>query len=219
MEKETKRQEVTSVEDLKNILLAKGERISKAKRVKSLLEKQKGFIKKKQSLTDFEEPVLDLHTRDGKILTYEKATAGKFVFDHSSGKPRFLELRPSDQEKRDYAGRTVRWYTAHEDRPFAGWDNPIVDSESVALGYDKTKATDLKYQERIESLKNKGKMTWVYIVIGIAIAIAIIGFTYMSWIAPAIREDAMNKAKIASETSVPVAGMILMFIRSKLYKQ
>ena len=56
----------------------------------------------------------------------------------------------------------------------ADWDNPLVDAESVALGYEKIKATDLKYQERIESLKLKSKSAWVWWVIGTALALVIL---------------------------------------------
>ena len=164
---------MAKIQDLIQKLEERGERISKAKKVRSLLQKQKGFLKSKRSLTEFDEPVLFLNRRDGKMDIFEKATAGKFIFDHSTGKPRFIELRPSDQITFDYGDRKVRGYMAHEDRPFAGWDNPIVDSETVMLGYEKTKATDLKYQQKIEELKNAGKMTWLWIVGGLILAIAL----------------------------------------------
>lgn len=202
-----------NVKELTKKLQEKGDKISKATKVRSLLQKQKGLWKDKQSLTDFKEPVLDLHRRNGKIDTYESATAGKFVFEHSNGKSRFIELRPSDQETRDYGDRKIRWYTAHEDRPYAGWDNPIVDGESVMLGYEKTKATDLKYQQAIERLKNQGKMTWVWIIIGIAVAIAIVGFAYMNWIQPALaNKKAVDNSVPQGQTNPPLAGLILLGI-------
>jgi len=182
-------------------LKEKEEKLSKAEKVRSLLTKQRGLLKKKESLTEFDEPVLDLHRRNGNIETYEKATAGKFTFTHSNGEERFIELRPSDQETRDYGGRKVRWYTCHEDRPFAGWENPVVDSETVMLGYEKTKATDLKYQERIQSLKNKAKLTWVWIIIGIAAAIFIIIFAISSF-APELWDRIFHTGKYAVQPVV-----------------
>lgn len=202
------------VKGLQNVLEEKGHKISKAKRVRTLLKKHKGLMKSQQALTEFKEPVLDLHRRDGSIETYEHATAGKFVFTHSNGKERYIELRPCDQETRDYAGKKVRWYTAHEDRPFAGFENPVVDGETVMLGYEKTKATDLKYQERIARLKNQAKFTWVYIILGIAGAFAIGAFAWSTWIAPYLAQKATNTAV----QNAPTAGLILMSLKGGMKK-
>lgn len=196
----------SKAKDLRSILEEKKDRISKAKRVKSLLQKHKKLMGEKQALTDFKEPVLDLHRRNGDIETYEHATAGKFLFTHSNGKERYIELRPSDQGVRDYAGRKIRWYTAHEDRPFAGFEDPIVDGESVMLGYEKTKATDLKYQERIQSLKNKAKMTWVWIILAI-----LGGFALTALLVPDAFWDRMfktGKYAVESGGTPPTAGLI-----------
>lgn len=195
---------------LKEVLEGMGERISKAQRVRSLLQMQKGFWKKQQSLTDFREPVLDLHRRDGRIETYENATAGKFVFTHSNGQERYAELRPSDQEIRDYGAKKVRWYTLYEDAPFANYPNPIVDGESVMIGYEKTKSTDAKYQASLLKLKNEGKIAWVWIIVGIAAAIAIVLFAVSTWGIP----------KAAPQTpSVPVPPIIeflpFLFLKNK----
>lgn len=206
--------------DTINKFKERGDKISKAKRVRSLLQKQKTLMSSKRTLTNFEEPVLFLIRNNGKMDIYEKATAGKFVFEHSSGKSRYLELRPADQISFDYADRKVRGYVAHEDRPYAGWDNPILDSESVMLGYEKTKATDLKYQERIENLKNKGKMTLGWIALYIAGAIAIIGFAYYTWIQPALSAKAVEQAKItAQQVVIPTAGLIWLNIKNKYKKK
>ena len=187
------------------------EKISKASKVKSLLQKQKTLLKSKQSLTDFKEPVLDLCRRDGKIETYEKATAGKFIFTHSTGEERFIELRPEDQRTRDYADKKVRWYIAHEDYPYANFNNPVLDNETVTRGYEMTKTTDLKYEARIQGLRNKGKMTWVYIIIGIAIAIAIGAFAYNTWIVP----SQILKAKAIQPVVAPGVSAILFYIKKK----
>jgi len=192
---------------LLEIMKEKGEKVSKASRVRTLLQKHRSLLKTKEALTDFKEPVLDLYRRNGQIETYENATAGKFLFTHSNGKERYIDLRPSDQCTRDYAGKKIRWYIAHEDRPFAGFENPIVDGESVQLGYEKTKATDLKYQERIQRLQNKAKLTWVWIVLGIAAAVAVVMFAWSTWIAPA------QKANTVAQSAPPVAGII--FLSSK----
>lgn len=204
------------VNELIKKLKEKDEKISKASKVRALLLKQKGLFKKKQSLTDFQEPVLFLVRQNGMMDIYEKATAGKFVFEHSNGKSRFIELRPSDQITFPYGDKRVRCYLANENRPYAGWDDPIVDGESVMLGYEKTKATDLKYQQAIERLKNAGKMTWVWIIIGIAVAVAIVGFAYMSWIQPALEKKALAEAGLKSVA--PTAGIIISIIRNKIGK-
>lgn len=206
--------------DLVKLLEEKNEKISKAKRVKSLLQKQKKLLGTKRSLTQFDEPVLFLVRRDGKMDIFEKATAGKFVYEHSTGKPRFIELRPSDQITFDYGDRKVRGYIAHEDRPFAGFEEPVVDSETVMLGYEKTKATDLKYQEKIESLKNKAKMTWVWIVLGIAGAIVTILFG-ISAFAPDLWDRIFKTGEYAvqnREAVAPSVGIIGLWLKDKFKK-
>lgn len=203
-----------NIKELRDKIIEKEDKLSKAKRVRSLIQKQKGLLKKKQSLTSFDEPVLFLVRRNGKMDILEKATAGKFTFEHSTGNARFIELRPSDQITFDYADRKVRGYVAHEDRPYAGWDDPVVDSESIMLGYEKTKATDLKYQEKIARLKNAGRLTWVWIIIGVAIAIAIVGFAYVNWIQPALERTARAEADIAG-VAPPVAGFIWLTLKKK----
>lgn len=164
---------MNDINKLKELIKERGDKISWASRVRSLLQKQKGLWGKKQSLTNFEEPVLFLQRRDGRLEIYEKATAGKFIFQHSTGQSRYIELRPADQSNFDYNGQKVRCYVCHEDRPFSGWDDPVVDGETVLLGYEKTKATDLKYQERLLAEQRKGRMTWLWVIVGIIGAIAL----------------------------------------------
>lgn len=203
---------------LKQEIEKHGDKISKAERVRSLLQKQKKLWGKKQSLTDFNEPVMDLHRRNGQIETYEKATQGKFIFTHSNGQERYIELRPSDQCTRDYAGKKIRWYVCHEDRPFAGFENPVVDGESVMLGYEKTKATNLKYEEAIAKLKNKGKLAWLWILLGIALFIAIVLFAISNF-APDLWDRMFHTGKYAVQNggqNVPTIGVILISL-SKQY--
>lgn len=200
--------------DLREILLERGDTLSKASRIRMLIAKQKGFWRAKKKLTSFNEPVLFLTRRSGKIDFYENASSGKFVFEHSDGKQRYIELRPSDQGTLNYGDKQVRCYQAHEDRPFSGYENPINDTESVALSMEKIKKTDLKYQERLASLANKGKLTWVWIILGIAGAIAIIGFAYMTWIQPALEKKAIADAQIAIKNA-PTAGLILLSFGKK----
>lgn len=199
-----------TIKELKQKLEERNEKISKAQRVTTLLQKRKRLLKDRESLTDFQEPVLFLVRRDGNMQIHEKATAGKFVFEHSTGNTRFIELRPSDQITFDYADKKVRGYVAHEDRPYGGWDNPIMDSESVMLALEKTKATDLKYQTKMEELKNKNKQTWIYILIGGAIAFLIVAFAYNNWIAP----SQIEKAK-----AIGIPTGIITIIKRKIYKQ
>lgn len=196
-----------TLKEVINKLEERNEKISKAKKIRMLITKQKGLIKKKKSFTEFDEPVLFLNRRDGKIDFYEKATAGKFIFTHSDGKPRYIELRPTDQRTFPYGDKRVRCYIAHEDRPFAEWDNPINDSESVMLGYEKTKATDLKYQAELERLKNKARLTWVWILLAIAGAVIGIAFAYNTWIAPAL--NSREQAQASIQAVAPVVGNII----------
>ena len=123
----------------------KGVKISQANKVRTLLTKQKGLLKKKLSYTDFNEPVLFFTRRNGNTEIYENCTAGKFFFTHSNTKERYVEIRTADQQKMDYGDRKIRCYFGHEDFPFTGWSNPIVDSESIMMALKKVIASNLKY--------------------------------------------------------------------------
>ena len=160
-------------QSLKDKFIENKIKVSKAMEVRSLLQKQKTLWKKKQSLTDFQEPILFFIRRDGTMEVHEKATAGKFLFSHSNGQERYIELRPSDQLSMPYGDRRVRTYVAHEDRPFSGFDNVIMDGETVMNGYTKIKSSDLKYEATLIGLKNKSKMTILWVVGGIILAIAL----------------------------------------------
>ena len=214
MNKQKQNHDGSNVIELYNILDKNKEKFTKATRVMSLLQKQKGLMKKRQSLTNFDEPVLDLHRINGKIETYEKATAGKFIFTHSCGEERFIELRPEDQEIRDYGDKKIRWYSCHENFPFAGWGNPVLDNETVTRGYEMTKATDLKYQERIQGLKNKGKLTWLWVVGGIilAIAFAIMIIPDSFW----NRFGNSGVVKSAVNVAPPTVGLLLLKVKNKI---
>ena len=196
------------IEDLKRLLIEREEKISKASRIKKLIEVQKGFVKRKKNVTNFIEPVLFLARRDGKLEFYEKATAGKFVFEHSNGQTRTIELRPSDQRTMDYGDVKVRCYVSHEDRPYADWDNPIVDSQDVVLGIERINATNLKYQERMENLKLKSKNAWVYWVLGIALAIVIVMFGWAQWGSKIVVKETIEATTKGGSTAPPVSSII-----------
>lgn len=192
------------------LLEKKGYKISLAEEIKSTIQMQKGLLKKKESLTDFDEPLLFLRRGNGnKVETFHKATQGMFVFEHSNGKNRFIELRPEDQLTFPYGEKKIRVYFADENRPYTGWENPVVDGESTSIGIEKVRATDLKYQSKMEELKNKGKLTWVWIVIGLAIALAIGAFAYNTWIVPSQIQKAQALANI------PQVGWILLTTKIK----
>lgn len=217
MEKKKYNHDGSNALKLRSIIEERNRKLSKANRVKSLLQKQKGIIKAKESLTDFKEPVFDLVRRDGRIETYEKATAGNFVFTHSNGEERFITLRPEDQKTRDYADKKIKWYIGHEDYPFANFNNPVLDNEHVSKGYMMTKATDRKYEEKMERLKSQNKMIWVYILLGIAGAIAITLFALNQWGGGLSNLGGSNGG--GSSPSPPTAGMIPIlgsFLKNKI---
>lgn len=204
----------TLAQELFEHLLEQGEQISKAEKVKNLLTMQKKFLKRKQALTDFKEPVLDLRRRDGKIETYERATAGKLVFTHSNGEERYITLRPEDQGTRDYGDKKIRWYQGHEDYPFADWNNPINDSTAVTKGYEMVDATNLKYQERIQGLKNKGKLTWLWVIGGIILALAL-----AITIIPASFWERFGGTTTVVQAAPPTAGMLMIKMKNYCSKR
>ena len=203
------------INELIELIELKKEKTSRATEVRSLLQKQKKLLGSKQTLTNFKEPVLFLKTGN-KIKFYENATAGKFIFEHSNGQARFIELRVSDQCTMPYGDKNVRCYLADENRPYANWESPVVDSESVMLGYEKTKATDLKHQKEIEGLKIKNKKAFIWYLIGFAAAVFIIMMGWSMWVAP--RQEIRAAAKAATKVAPPTAGMIIIYFKG-LFKK
>ena len=111
---------------------------TKAKRIKILLKQHKGLWGKHQELAEFEEPVLMLMRNNRKIEWYDKATQGKFLYTHTDGKERAIELSPQFLHTFDYGKREFKGYICHEDYPTPLPEIPIVTGEMYQMGIEKT---------------------------------------------------------------------------------
>ena len=149
---------------------------SRARRIRLLLKKRKGLIGTYQDTKDFEEPCLLLMRRSRKVEFYEKATQGKFIFEHSDGQERAIELNPQFIHTFDYGKRDFRGYVCHEDYPTPLPDIPVVSAEMYQLGIEKT-LNDIK-KWKAEEMKGIGEM-WFKIRLGIAIVIGVLALAKM----------------------------------------
>lgn len=206
-------------EKLLDKLLNEGEEISKADRIKLLIKAQKGLFKKRSMISDFREPVLFLKRRNGDLEFYDNATKGKFVFKHSNGQERYAELRPQDQLKFNYGERRVRCYLLDEDRPFSGFGDSALDSESIMLAINKVNATKLKYEESLLREKRKGMKAWVWILLAIAGFFAIVIFALGTWGGPIIEKIGGGGTPVSTGGSAPaIPGVVFALIKGKLNK-
>lgn len=150
-------------------------KISQATRRRIIFKTEKKLFKKKQSLSQFEEPILILLRQNGHAEFYENATGGKFYYTHSDKGERFIILDQSFLTTFDYAGNTFKGYICHEDFPTPLPENPIVTTELVAIMYEKI-LNDMKKwkieEEKAKALKIK---SW-------ALLIGVIGGIFLLWI-------------------------------------
>lgn len=211
MERTQNSQPSKELPTLEEVLKKRNYRISRATRVRGLLMKQKKFLGTIKKIIPLKEPVLMLHRRTGRVEYHEDATAGAFPFTHSNGERRFIVLRPSDLEVHDYFGNTFKCYDCHEDRPFAGWENPVVDGESFMRGMEMSKQARMKYEESLMVQKRKMIWAWflgiVVLVLGIALAITLIP---SSWWDKIFNKETVNTAQNAP----PVLGMLVLSARN-----
>lgn len=157
--------------ELKKKLIEQGYVISNAKRVYGTIKKIKKGLREVKKLVPLKEPILYLHRRNGRVEVHEGANGNRFIFTHTSGETRYVELRPSDIEVYDYFGNMVRGYDVHEDRPFAGWENPEVDNESYIRTIEMSKQNRLEYEASLLKAQAKVRLTWLWIIGGIILAI------------------------------------------------
>lgn len=198
-------------------LVKRGDKISKAERIKILIKIQKGLVRKYKGMVDFKEPILFLKRRNGDLEFYDNVTQGKFVFTHSDGGERWIEIRPQDQLKFNYGDKRVRCYLGDEDRPFTGQSNSALDSESVMMAVNKINSTKMKYEESLAREKRKKMATWVKIILAIAGAIVIIIFGLGTWGQPILEKIGSSGAKKVVDTSPKLGLVLLSFANRKVF--
>lgn len=149
----------------KNII---AENQSRAKRIKILLKNYDGRFKSYQDLANFKEPVLFLMRNNRKVEFHDNATQGKFLFTHTDGKERSIELSPQFMHTFDYGKKTFKGYVCHEDYPTPLPEVPVITGDIFGMAIDKT-LNDMK-KWKAEETRAIGDM-WMKIGIGIAIVI------------------------------------------------
>lgn len=212
-------------EELKEYYEKNGYKISRAVRIRNLLIKQKRLLGSIKKIVPLKEPVVILHRRSGRVEYHEDASAGRFVFTHSNGQQRYIELRPSDLETHDYYGNYFRAYDVHEDRPFAGWEEPIVDSEQVKKVTDAMNLTREKYEAQLLGKKNRRVWIW-FVAPAVALAIGAIGVGLALQFIPQEFKDKIfgGGAKavvetVQNQTLPPALGAMFIYSKSLLKMQ
>lgn len=179
---------------------------SQAKKIRNMIQLQKGLLKQKQKLADFKEPVIWLMRRNGDIEFYDNATKGRFFFNHSDGDERNIELIQSQTRNFTYAGRRVRVHVLHEDYPTPIPEDPVITTEILSISQQKIMQDLNKF--RAQEMKIRSGATFK-LLIGIAIVVAAIalGLTVI----PSSFWDKIFKAK----EQAPALGSLYMFLKIK----
>ena len=111
---------------------------SRAKRIKILMKNYEGRFKSYQEMSNFQEPVVFLIRGNRKVEFYDNATQGKFVYTHSDGKERSIDLDARFLHSFDYGKRTFKGYFISEDSPTPLPENPVVTGEMFQMSTEKT---------------------------------------------------------------------------------
>lgn len=145
---------------------------SKAQKIKILLKKYDGRFKSYMEMSSFEEPVVFLLRNNRRAEFYEKATSGKFIFIHTDGKERSIDLSPQFLHTFDYGKRNFKGYVCHEDFPTPLPEIPVVTGEMYQMGIEKT-LNDFK-KWKADETRAIGDMWWK-ILLGLGAVILAIG--------------------------------------------
>lgn len=161
----------------------KGLSKSKVNKITSLIQIHKGLIKRKQTLTDFKEPVVWLIRRSFNMEFFEKQVSSHFTFIHSDGETRKIELTPSRMISMDYGNRKVRTYILFEDSPLPIPEDPIVTTELLAISQEKSMHDLNKFKLKEAKIKS-GAMFKIFLgaaIVAIAIALAVMLIPQSFW--------------------------------------
>ena len=110
-----------------------------SKNRKKLLFKRykKRFLRSYQELANFEEPIMQLIRRNHRVEFYENVIEGEYVFTHSDGGKRTIELDPSSMLTFDYGKTTFKGYVCDEDSGVPLPERPIITSGTIQNLMDK----------------------------------------------------------------------------------
>lgn len=194
---------------LKAFYKAKGIKIASARRIKGVIknfQEGKNLIK---SIVPPIEPVLFLHKRGGKVETWDTVTSGRFVFTHSCGEQRFIDITPEAIEHWEYFGNTFRGIDAHEDIPFAGFKNALISCdeygkalEILAQNYKRYEASLLTAQSKLNWSKI---MPWFLgigaVILTIALAALLIPWDKIFGSAEPIVQAVVNSTELTPSLS------------------
>lgn len=147
------------------------QRISEAKRIKTLLKKSKKLLGVKRRTIEFKQPVVFLMRKNGTTDFYENATSGKFEFETSDGKEREVILHPNQQTTFNYGKTSFKGYIIYEEEKIPYPHKPLLYAEIYDLEYRKLLADIMKH--KAGEYTSMGKM-WKNILIGLAIIIGVI---------------------------------------------
>lgn len=139
-----------------------------AKRIKTLIQKQKGFITDKKTIKQFKEPIMFFMRQTGHVEFYENVRKTRFEYEHSNGENRYILLHPQKLLTFDYGNNTFKEYICYEEKGTPYPDNPTLEASHLNITLEKTLHDMQKW--RAEVLKAKGKIVW-YALGGIAVII------------------------------------------------
>lgn len=129
-------------------------------RIKNLLKKYKDGWKTHQSIIPLSQPVMILIRRNQRVEFHEaqknnELHNAKFIYKHSGGETREIELNDSYLHTADYGKNTFKAYIHHEDWAFPMSPNPITEYKRYMQSINNAMSADLKWkaEERKASAK------------------------------------------------------------------
>lgn len=183
---------------------------SEAKEIKILFKKYKKFLRSYYETANFEEPIAQLARRSGKVVWYEKATAGRFNYTHSDGTERYILLDPAYKLRFQYGRKEFSGYWLHEDHATPLPEQPTLGSDQVNICIDKT-LNDIK-KWKAEEYKARGGM-WKSI--GVGIALIILAYTLYAMLADDPVNPVQQTTYIVSNQTATILGGIIPWIKMK----
>lgn len=143
------------------------EKKSKARRIRTLIKRQKKLFKTIDATTDFKEPVLFFIRTNGRVELYENATSGYFEYAPTNAekgsKMMKIMLDPAKQQIMDYGTKSFRCYFHREGDAVSYPHIPLLDVEAYNISQQKTLNDLIKHEAtkiKAQAIKLKS-IAWI----------------------------------------------------------
>lgn len=181
LEKDMFNDVLTTAEELHDTNISGKIRKSKAQRIDSLFKVYKTLLKRKKKLVELKQPVMFLQRENMKDELYENVTKGRFEFQGSDGKQRFITIDPSRMRTLPFGNDILRYYVAHERYPLPLPNERNFTNMQFYKGIDDTLSAKKEWEAK--KFTALGNMWWkimmgIAVLVGLAILAQLMGFDF-----------------------------------------